>query len=59
MNTVTMSRQCIELAFLMFAFLGVFFGYIIGRVHEMHQQDYPKQRKQRRTPQQRHTRSHW
>ena len=56
MNT---TKQTIELAFVLFAGVGIVFGYVMGRVHEMYHNDYPKQRKQRRTPEQRHTRSHW
>lgn len=55
-DTITMSRQAIELSFVMFAFVGAAFGFVVGRLYEMQPR---KPRRPRRTPQERHTRSHW
>ena len=59
MKEITMSEQRLQLAFLAFTIVGIVFGYVMGRVHEMHQTENPKQRLPRRSPEQRHTRSHW
>lgn len=54
-ETVTMSRQAIELSFVAFALAGGIFGFIAGRVHQM----TAPERRRRRPASERHTRSHW
>ena len=57
-DTITMTEDKIHLLFTAFAFGGVLFGYILGRLIEMGQPKN-KPKKQRRTKQDRHSRSHW
>lgn len=56
MNTITMAKETMKLWLALFTIFGAVFGYVLGRMHQM---QAPKQRRPRRTPEQRHTRSHW
>lgn len=60
-ETITMTEDKIHLLLTSFAVGGAMFGYIMGRALEsMRPKDQPKkQRRKRRTPAERHTRSHW
>jgi hypothetical protein len=56
-ETITMSEDKLRLLLVAFTLMGVVFGYILGRVVAYGRQLDPPKR--RRTPQERHTRSHW